>query len=590
MTVDILVYQLDSSHKQTLDPFLKKGRKVWFLFSSRTDIGFSHPNLRQLSGAEQVERRNHTALDRAFEQIPLLLQSPYFTHLRKPLQAFIQSPHDRFLLSTFGFRRLAKVFEIDEALKNSGRSLDEFELIPSPIFDDYGRFKRALQGVTDPRVLPEWKHLPSLFAIWAKIWVKLFVPARKTPRRNYRYSALIISEDRHSHENQKAYNAMFADSRFKPEEILFFPFQNLSEGFKSRIQSAGYSLQPRLGFFSKRLMPKALTVGARIWTSLWRLPTSDLLELSDFFSDYLYWETLLDQVTIQNFVAMSGYTLDIYIRNAVMSARGTQTWFFPESASFPDWLYLKGRPTNRKARLAAFFLYDHFVSWNRQVLETFKESGARFENEHIVGCVWSTPNQKRAEAQRPSRPLRLTVFDTYYPPDFPFGPEHREQFYRDILRLLREVPEIELSIKPKFPPHIHQQDRRYQSALQEFLQELKNFPNAKVIPGGGSTVEGISGADFVVTCFSSSVSVEAAGSGKPAILYEPFERYRGSLMDEVPGFFRHGYDELKSCIQDFIATGKLPCDPASSVFHEKVDAFQDGKGMERLRDLLISKG
>jgi polysaccharide biosynthesis PFTS motif protein len=587
--MELLVYQIDPANLAEVRQLLQNGKTIWYLLSSKGSRDLKHPNLKQLPGAVPVERRIHTALDRSYAQIPQLLESPYFRNLSKALGLFLKPPYDRQLLSAWGLRRLFRALEIEEALSNSKKDISEFDLIPNQAFEEYFLLKESLERKQPSRKMLQWASLMKLLLIWLKIFLKIVVPSQKPKKKHYKYAAMIISEDRHSHDNVKSYNAMFSDSRFDPNEIVFFPFTSVSEAFKKKIHLQGYDLQPKLSHYSKRWIGKSVRVASKLLSLIFSVKTSDLIQVSEFFSAFLYWNTLLDQLKIDHFVAMSGYTLDTYVRNAVFKDRGTQSWFFTESGTFPEALYRKGFPSNHVGRVTSFFIYDHFVAWNQRIVEEFKASGARFQQSHVVGCVWSSPavNGKKSSSDR----TRISIFDTYYPHDHPFGPEYRIQFYKDILRIVEEFPEINWTFKPKFPPHMHLHDRAFHDAFDEFKKNLGKFPNAQIHPGNQSSVELVQDSDLVITCFPSSVSVEAAGGGKPGILYEPFDHYRGTLMDGAPGFFKHGYRDLKDCIQAFIANEyRAPYDSKHPLFLERVDAFQDGRGMERLRNLLIKFG
>jgi len=318
---------------------------------------------------------------------------------------------------------------------------------------------------------------------------------------------------------------------------------------------------------------------------------------------FFKWSSILRKATFKHFITLNDAGIDHIGRNILLNKSGAKTWYYAHSASLG---YLRILPRHW---LWSFLCYDYYVSWNDQMIEYYQLHPQKIDNYLSIGCLWSQSIVDILEGRLTSSLSRniftdfkrynhrtLSFFDSSYVPNSPSPLEDGVAFYRSILKLLEEVPDILVIVKEKKPEQevlqVYQNfggtNEVFTEQYKPALYELRRHPRCYLTGYQGDPSEIIAMSDLTITYALSSSTVEALCAGKKAIFFDPGNRWSGCYYDGIPDFIAHSYDELKRLIQKWLyeTTDEEYRYFLNTYIKGEMDPYMDGKAITRFRELL----
>jgi len=243
------------------------------------------------------------------------------------------------------------------------------------------------------------------------------------------------------------------------------------------------------------------------------------------------------------------------------------------------------------------------------MIEYFKLHPQRINDYLTIGCLWSQSVVDVLEGRsksslkeeiftdfQPDSYKILTFFDSSYVPDSLSPLEDGVAFYRCILRLLKEFPNILVIVKEKKAPEEVLQVYQYfgdtgdiiNEQYKPVLEELRRHPRCHLTGYKGDPAGIIAISDLSITFDLSSSTVEALCAGKRAIFFDPCNRWRGCYYDKIPDLIAHDYEELTKLINKLLyeTNEEEYRDFLNTSVKGEFDPYLDGKAVTRFQKLL----
>lgn len=457
----------------------------------------------------------------------------------------------------------------------------------------------------------------GLAGAWPGRW------GRRTPSESFTYLYSIATTFQMKRGGTRRFDFLLDGQRLTRENTAFLVEAGLDRRWADSVRSEGYALFRMEDLSSPRrlLVDPPRLPWARIWRAavcgLGRLAAGSWLhEASVRGLKTLIRETpLLERVRFQHYLYTNQYGLLPRWRNVLLRRAGIQSWWFAYSTG-GGFLYWEEGALNGdndyggRHHYWAYQNADHFVSPCAPLIAYHREHRQRVRFYHDVGNLWSERILEEVRVQ-PRDALRrswfgeqaqgrkvVAWFDTTFveAPNSPSTFTEAVQWYRDILRLTEERPDLLMVIKPsKDEAYFVSEEAGQQWSAprkgREVLRawrELQEHPRVRFLPNSEDPNRVIAGADLTVTFCFSSVSSEALAARKKGIWYEPGERWRRTFWGREPLLTAHGYEELRRLV------GKLLDEMGETEYEQflersargTVDSFLDGKGLSRFRALL----
>jgi polysaccharide biosynthesis PFTS motif protein len=160
------------------------------------------------------------------------------------------------------------------------------------------------------------------------------------------------------------------------------------------------------------------------------------------------------------------------------------------------------------------------------------------------------------------------------------SPADIASFYAGVLRLAAREPEVVFLLKPKNPPETVLGGE----AGERVLRAIDTAPNVVLLPNRFETAAIVGLTDATISaCFTSTV-VEGIGCGRPAVYYDPTDRFPDVFWRRIPDMVCVTDEELFERIHYLL----WECDPETYLAYLRrhcsaLEGFFDGLAITRLR-------
>lgn len=309
---------------------------------------------------------------------------------------------------------------------------------------------------------------------------------------------------------------------------------------------------------------------------------------------YAKWSGVLEAAKMRHFVSYCDMMdLQTIPRNVLMRRAGVQTWFYLDSSHVMCYYGGPSRPLDQMVHKAfSFMLYDHFVSWSKELTDFYRRHRGDFAAVHEVGCLWSEHLAAAArgdggalrgtlDGKRAGRKL-IAVFDSTYNDESMTTYADGAAFAAGIARLADASPGAFIVVKEK-TAHARFPDAKTRAAYDE----LARHERVLLLDPKESPSELMALADAIVSFPFTSTTFEALAAGRRALWFDATDKFRGTFFDAVPGLVCHDDAALERRVAELLA---LPDESWKTFIDERVrgaiEPYCDGRALTRWRELL----
>lgn len=309
---------------------------------------------------------------------------------------------------------------------------------------------------------------------------------------------------------------------------------------------------------------------------------------------YAKWSGVLERTKLRHFVSYCDMMdLQTIPRNILMRRAGVQTWFYLDSSHVMCYYASVERPLGLMVHKAfTYMLYDHFVSWSKELTDFYARHRGSFGVVHEVGCLWA--EHLTAAAAKGGGALSETlksksggrrivaVFDSTYNDESMTTYADGAAFAAGIRELADASPDAFVVVKEK-TAHARFPDAKTRAAYDE----LARHERVLILPPQESPSELMALSDLVVSFPFTSTSFEALAAGRKALWFDATNKFRGTFFDAVPGLVCHDAPALKARCAELLACG----DASWKAFIAErvrgtIEPYCDGRALTRWRELL----
>lgn len=305
------------------------------------------------------------------------------------------------------------------------------------------------------------------------------------------------------------------------------------------------------------------------------------------------WSGVLEKTKLRHFISYCDMMdLQTIPRNILMRRAGVQTWFYLDSSHVMCYYASAERPLGMMVHKAfSYMLYDHFVSWSKELTDFYVRHRGSFGAVHEVGCLWAEhlaaaasgggALRGRLDAVRAGRKV-VAVFDSTYNDESMTTYVDGAAFAAGILELAASSPDVLVVLKEK-TAHARFPDARARAAYER----LARHERVLILAPEESPSELMAAADAVVSFPFTSTTFEALAAGRKALWFDATDKFRGTFFDAVPGLVCHDTESLKRRCAELLACGG---DAWKAFIDERVrgtvEPYCDGRALTRWRELL----
>lgn len=313
-------------------------------------------------------------------------------------------------------------------------------------------------------------------------------------------------------------------------------------------------------------------------------------------SDYILWNIFADNYKINNYARRM--LPDNLSKLHILSQCGIETWFiFPDNSSTA--FHLDWNESKKNQTLHSFMYYDNAIIYGN-IVERYFKIHRNFIKRYIKNGVFFSQivyklREGKSKSCLPSFleqkhfPKRIIgVFDTTYADFGPLKINDGIRFGEDILKLLKDFPDIGIVFKTMKEPELT-------PYLNPIYDTLRNHERCVLFyrydRDGVSSPEVIAVSDVVISAAYTSPSAEALGAKKKAIYYDVAGHEIGDkyYYNRYPSFVAHNYEELKKLINYWLneVTDREFEDFLNTYVKDEIDHYLDGRALTRMRKLLM---
>jgi len=426
---------------------------------------------------------------------------------------------------------------------------------------------------------------------------------RKTakPPRECPYGISIVSPDRQSRDNRRGPGFLVDGKKIVSDDVAYISTVRLSRGQHKKLSAllGRVHRPPQIGRFFSNFADwkELLLLAARNYVR------RDVLSLIDVscatLFRYFSWMHLLSRLKLRHFITHSDFGIHHIGRNIALARNGVQTWYYTDSMNLGVNMQEDYDGCRMRHPYWCFLRYDHFVTWNQFIADYFKAHPGSFRETHVVGCLWSEHIRPDRQAANPviAPPLPdtenvtfiLAVFDTTYSRNGICSYEEGIVFAEHALRLIEEIPDLCILFKEKKAREMHgvlDPDRGRR--LMDLYERISRHPRIRFFSRESDSSELIAISDASVSFPFTSTTFEAQSANRPAVWHDPMDYYRKTPYAQRSGIMTHGYEDLKAWVLALKSGDRGTRTPVAPADPCLLDPYQDGRAIDRFRDLLIS--
>lgn len=420
-------------------------------------------------------------------------------------------------------------------------------------------------------------------SISGRLWRRL-----NKNKKSFAYGITIVGQ-RQLKENQRGPGFIVDNKKISRHEVAFFTSMSLPNEQKMKLAqlSADVFILPKPGrFFSNPCEWSRLFSIALRCNFLNNLEELQAAAVTLF--NYFRWKSILETVEIKHFITHCDFGIDHIGRNLALNQSGTQTYYFTDSMNFLSSFISDYQACAMRHPFWTCLYYDHFVTWDKLLVQYFKEQHGSFKQAHVVGCLWSGHIKKKYNKSGSDR-FTIAFFDSSYSRNGITSYAEGVAFAEHILKLADDFIDIQIYLKEKKQRDIHYlSDPIFGPVLLDLYKRMDMHPRIKLYSDGADSSDLISISDMVISFPFTSTTFEALSVNRPAIWHDSMGYYRDTQYGKIDGVTTHGYEDLKKMILEIKGMKPGEYENPIPIYSPLLDPFRDGKAIDRFRDLLIS--
>lgn len=411
------------------------------------------------------------------------------------------------------------------------------------------------------------------------------------------------------------------NSKILSNDVVYFPLFDLSDEQKELLKKIPGSVHypPKIGkFFSNFREWKNLLLNAAK-KDIFR-NAGEVNAASSALFNYFRWKYTLKSVNIRHFITHADFGTSHVGRNLALTQAGVQTWYFTDSMNHTNNFVGVENTCLMRHPFWTYLYYNHFVTWNEDMVQYYSQHPGVLKQNHVVGCLWGDHIQNKKNMWNlisiiPAIDLQgkfvVAVFDSTYSINGITSYQEGVQFAEHIYRLAEECPDIYVLLKEKKSRTSHKiLDPINGPKLTELYakmdrhKSIMSFENRTEVVDKGRIINKRSGvtnilsqadaanlisvSDLTVSFPFTSTTFEALSAKRPAIWHDPMGYYKNTSYGKAGGVVTHSYDELKAKVLAIKSADKKEYRNPLPTEFQLMDPYCDGKAIDRFRELLIS--
>lgn len=427
-----------------------------------------------------------------------------------------------------------------------------------------------------------------------------FRMSKEKKKKGYSYGVAIVVPHLQLKGNQRGPDFIIDNNKIRAEDVVYLPLVDLTKDQKkqlARIPGEVYYL-PKIGqYFShftewKRLFSLALKKNF--------LRNAEEINIAcNAFFHYFRWLNVLADVKFRHFITNCDFGVGHVGRNLALNQTGVQTWYFTDSMNLGCNLKVEEEKCNMRHPFWTYLGYDHFVTWNDFLVQYYKDHPGSIKQAHVVGCLWSShiKGENKVKIQNGhsftfknlGNSFKLVAFDSTYSRNGVTSYTEGLVFTEHLLQLVDACQDIHIFLKEKRDRNKHRiLDPVLGPKLLDLYKKMDNHPRITTCSYYADASELIDISDMVISFPFTSTTFEALSANKVAIWHDPLGYYISTPYARLGGVTTHSYEELRAKVLEIKAIKPGTYQKHLQTNSPLMDPYQDGKSVDRFRELLYS--
>lgn len=412
--------------------------------------------------------------------------------------------------------------------------------------------------------------------------------AREQKHESWKYAVMIIATDRQFQNDIEGLDFLIDGSHIKKEEVVFIPHHFVRLGkreidiIEKKKLNYIHSLYAYYSFGSWADMVKSCVL-------LFFTNKPFFLKVAyALCAECALWKCFSKRVHVDNVIGNHDVSISALCRNIILEEKqGTRSWLYQDSYLLGNYFAIEQNRTRYKSNFYSFMKFSYIVCWNKRMERIFSFMHNNVGEYYQAGCLWSTFIKRRMITDhrvRNSRVRTIAVFDSSYHDYSMLSPRCAYFFYKGILRLLDEMKDVRIIMKPKKRKTYYENSFEDKSMLR-LIDMLAWHKRCEVVDCSTPRCEIIVQADLVVAFPFTSPAFEAVCAGVPAIYFDATEVFPDSVYHGF-GMIASNYRDLSEKVKYFLAMPQADFYQWRQENQSFFDGFLDGWGLDRFIEKL----
>ncbi|HTY52220.1 MAG TPA: polysaccharide biosynthesis PFTS motif protein [Methanomicrobiales archaeon] len=444
------------------------------------------------------------------------------------------------------------------------------------------------------------------------ILVLVGIPSRGREPSRFKAGIRVYRTDFGCHRRYRSTDFLVDGKDFDARNTLICAETPLEESYRECLRKKGYTvawIDRSLRGVTERCVGRWLKRGIPFWLRC--IPRgfiekpSTVRRTLEFLKTYLLWEAFCERFSLSHYVTYNDALPKDIVRNIVLERHGVGTWYYEHSSNTSNLFVPQVRGCQEYRTVHYSHLaFGHLVCWGDKIRRYYAMHPQEIGSYDLLGCPWSEhideirrhpgENGCLARAQEHFRrtlgdpPRRIiSVFDTSASDSSILSERDLVGFLEGIARLIGEETSSGFIFKMKYEwPYL----ASVWPELLPLYEKIRDSPRCLLIDALTTEVsEAVAASDLVISACFTSPTIEGLGARQKGIFYDAAGSFRGCYYDAFPDLVAHDYEDLWRLIRhwlDSVTPGGFDRYLDTYVKGE-LDAFVDGKGITRFRELLL---
>lgn len=434
------------------------------------------------------------------------------------------------------------------------------------------------------------RHLYMTVIIMRSFFIALKNLVSREKLQSWSYGVMIMSRDRQFQNGIEGLDFLIDGKLITKKQVVFIPhtFVKLTKCEIDFINERKLNYITSLNSFY--LFGPWLQMFKAAFLSLFATKVFLLKTAHSLAKGVALWESFSSKVHLDNVIGHHDVSVSALCRNIILEKKHkTRSYLYMDSNNFSNYFAPKSSQVKYRFIFYSFMHYTCVVYWNKEMEKILTSMHNQISQHFQAGCLWSTfiKRYKKLDQQDFKVNPTIAVFDSSYRDHCISNPRTAYFFYRGIWRMLEELADLRIIMKPKKTKNYYELMLNDKSMFAA-IKALENHPRCQIMDYNTARCQVLAGVDLVIAYPFTSSAFEAICAGIPGIYFDVTGSFSNSLYQDC-GIVASNQQDLIEKVKHFLSISEFNFNQWRLNYKSVFDDFLDSRGLDRFIEKLAGK-